>query len=126
MINVISKGNFKNTEHLFEKIKMDNYKLSVLHKFGKIGVNLLAANTPVDTGLTASSWRYQIYKDGNTMKLSFHNDNIVNGCQVAVLLQYGHATKNGGWVEGIDYINPALKPIFDDLANELWQEVTIK
>lgn len=80
--------------------------------------------TPVNSGLTASSWYYEIVRDGDTLRLEFHNSNIQNGwCPIAILLQYGHAARDGSWVEGTDYINPAIQPLFDKLAKDAWKEV---
>lgn len=96
----------------------------ILRKYGEQGVKALAAATPKDTGYTASAWHYEVSKsDYGIWSLEFYNDNINNGIPIALLLQLGHATRNGGWVEGIDYINPALKPVFDELAIALFEEV---
>lgn len=89
------------------------------------GVNALAASTPVDSGLTASSWSYEIETDGNRVSISWINTHRVNGVNVAVILQYGHGTGTGGYVQGVDYINPAIKPIFDDIADNVWKQVTL-
>ena len=105
---------------------MRNDYLNVLEKYGHIGVLALQANTPKDTGLTADSWNYEIEenKKKGLVTLRFINSNVVDDwANVAVLIQYGHATRNGGWVEGIDYINPSLKPVFDQLANQVWAEI---
>ena len=95
-----------------------------LDKYGRMGVEALAANTPVNTGLTARSWYYKIHKTSGSITLTFYNSNIQNGVPIAIILHYGHGTRNGGWVEGIDYINPALRPIFDKIADDAWREVT--
>lgn len=87
------------------------------------GVTALIAATPKDSGITASSWTYEIVREGNVITIWFKNDNIENGFNVAVGLQYGHGTGDGGWVEGYDYINPALRPIFDEIADSVWKEV---
>jgi hypothetical protein len=98
--------------------------LRVLNKYGQMGVELLAANTPVDTGLTASSWYYEIEETDNGTSIIWKNSNEKNGwANIALLLQYGHATGTGGYVRGIDYINPALQPVFDKLAETAWKEV---
>ena len=98
--------------------------MSDLDKYGKEGVAALASATPVDTGLTASSWSYEIKQKNGSISISFKNSNIQNGVPIAIILQYGHGTRNGGWVQGRDYINPAIQPIFDRIANDAWREVT--
>jgi hypothetical protein len=98
--------------------------LKSLDKYGREGVTALASATPVETGKTASSWYYKIARDKGSITISFHNSNIQNGVPIAIILQYGHGTRNGGWVEGRDYINPAIQPLFDKLANNAWREVT--
>jgi hypothetical protein len=98
--------------------------MSNLDRFGKEGVAALSSATPVNTGLTASSWYYEIKHEKGCSTISFHNSNIQNGVPIAIILQYGHGTNNGGWVEGRDYINPAIQPIFDKITNEAWKEVT--
>ena len=95
----------------------------VLDKYGKAGVEALEKATPKDTGTTAKSWRYVIVKEEGRYRIEFHNDNISDWANVAILIQYGHGTRNGGYVEGIDYINPALAPVFNDLASQAWEEV---
>lgn len=95
-----------------------------LEQYGERGVAALAAATPVDTGLTAQSWYYTIKRQNGKITISFCNSNIVNGVPIAIVLQYGHATRNGGWIEGLDYINPAIQPIFDELTKNAWKEVT--
>ena len=123
MITLSKSGDFsKLTSHL-QKLKKVAH-ISILDKYGKRGVEALSAATPVDTGLTAGSWYYEIKNEGNVATLSFFNSNVQNGVPIAIILQYGHGTGTGGWVEGIDYINPALRPIFDELANNIWREVT--
>lgn len=97
---------------------------NTLERFGAIGVNALAAATPTETGATASSWYYEIKRDGRSYSIIWGNSNVVDGRPIAVLLQYGHGTGTGGYVQGRDYINPALRPIFDQIANEAWRAVT--
>lgn len=118
-----SKGGFNETERLLKKSLGRDY-ISILNRYGEMGVMALELASPVDTGLMASSWRYEIEQNGSSISLVFHNDDIENGCNVAILVQYGHGTKNGYYIQGVDYINPALKPIFDDLADKAWKEVT--
>lgn len=122
MISVKVLGSFKNTESFLKKAIKSDPK-SILDKYGRLGVRELSAVTPVDTGKTANSWSYEIEKTSTGYALYFNNDNIPNGIPVAILLQYGHATKNGGWVEGIDYINPALKPVFEKMATDLYKKI---
>lgn len=123
MINVKHKGNFlKTTRYLANAEKAVNVNL--LKKYGELGVAALSAATPVDTGVTASSWFYKIKQEPGKVTLSFCNNHRVKGVMIAIILQYGHGTRNGGYVRGRDYINPALKPVFDKLANDAWEEVT--
>ena len=98
-------------------------KIDILDKYGDEGVSALASLTPVETGKTASSWSYKIVREKDHISIQFLNSNINDGVAIAVILQYGHATRNGGWVEGRDYINPAIQPIFDRIANDAWKEV---
>lgn len=123
MISIRHKGDFANLTKYLEKAKR-SAKISDLERFGKEGVAALASATPIDSGLTANSWYYKIKREKGVVTISFHNSNIQNGVPIAIILQYGHGTNNGGWVEGRDYINPAIQPIFDNLANEAWKEVT--
>lgn len=124
MITFHSKGDWKKTRNFLRRAVLDK-ELAVLNKYGKKGVEALTSMTPIDTGLTASSWYYQIVREDNgQIALQFCNSNIKEYVPIAVILQYGHATKSGTWVEGQDYINPALKPIFDQIADEVWREVT--
>ena len=98
--------------------------MAILEKYAKEGVNALAEGTPIDSGETANSWNYEIRATRNGAVIYWTNSNIVNGVPIAMILQYGHGTRNGGYVQGIDYINPALQPIFDKMSNEVWREVT--
>ena len=123
MIKVTQKGDFKHIDGFFKRAIELQY-ISQLEKYGEEGVRLLSEATPVDTGTTAASWRYEVEKKNGFYSIYFVNDNAPSGVKVAILLQYGHATKNGGWVEGIDYINPALKPLFEKLADNAWLEIT--
>jgi hypothetical protein len=123
VVQMSEKGDFKKT-FKFLKAMQEKKFLSNLNKYGERGVQLLSENTPRDTGLTASSWYYKIEDDGETLTLTWYNSNIKKDYfNVALMLQYGHATKNGGWIEGIDYINPALKPLFDEMEKDIWEEV---
>lgn len=123
MIEFRQKGDFKKLSSFLEKAKKP-IKSSILDKYGKEGVAALSSATPVDSGLTASLWHYKIEMNKNTCSISFYNDNVENYVPIAIILQYGHATRNGGYVKGRDYINPAIQPIFDKIANEAWREVT--
>ena len=123
MITFRQKGDFSKLTRYLEKVK-SVVKLSDLDKYGKEGVAALASATPVDTGLTASSWSYEIKHQNGRVSITFKNSNIQNGVPIAIILQYGHGTRNGGWVQGRDYINPAIQPIFDQIANNAWREVT--
>ena len=125
MITFKEKGNFSKLNTYLEKIK-ESIKIGNLDKYGRDGVAALSSATPKETGKTASSWYYEIKRDNGSVSINFNNTNINKGVPIAIILQMGHATRNGGWVEGIDYINPALKPIFERLANEAWEEVTKK
>lgn len=122
MIEARLKGNTKKLDNFFERL-LEGVNIGKLDKYGKQGVQALMNATPVDTGLTKYSWYYTITNEKGNVRLSFHNSHINNGVNIALILQYGHATRNGGWVEGIDYINPALQPIFQKLADEAWKEV---
>lgn len=122
MITFTSKGNFDNLTNYLEKIK-NKFDISKLDKYGKQGVQALSAATPVRTGLTASSWGYKILNENGRISIVFTNSHIEKGTPIAIILQYGHATRNGGWVEGIDYINPTIKPLFEKMTNEIWKEV---
>ena len=123
MIKFRQKGDFSKLTRYFERVK-EVVKLGELDKYGREGVAALESATPVDTGLTASSWRYEIDHGKDSVSISFYNDNIQNGVPIAIILQYGHGTRNGGWVQGRDYINPVIRPLFDKIADEAWKEVT--
>ena len=123
MIGFRQKGDFSKTTKFLTKLKQ-NVDISTFEKYGKKGVAALASATPVDSGLTANSWYYKIEKTNGSISLLFCNSNIQNGVPIAVSLQYGHGTRNGGWVQGRDYINPAIQPIFDQIVKEAWGEVT--
>lgn len=123
MITIKQTGNFNKVTGWLERIK-EVARLGILDKYGKLGVEALSAATPVDSGLTASSWSYEIQNDGNSASISFNNSNVNRGINIAIILQTGHGTGTGGWVQGRDYINPAIQPIFDQLAEEAWREVT--
>lgn len=123
MITFRQKGDFSKLTRYFQRVK-ERVRRSDLDKFGRAGVAALESATPIDTGLTASSWYYKVEITKESARISFHNSNIQNGVPIAIILQYGHGTGTGGWVEGRDYINPAIQPIFDSIANNAWEEVT--
>lgn len=124
MISIRTKGSFDKTEKMLKKSLGRDYR-SILEKYGQQGVLALTAATPIDTGLTALSWDYEIEQRSDYISVVWKNTNVQKGyCNVAIILQYGHGTRNGGYVEGRDYINPALQPIFDQLADAAWKEVT--
>lgn len=123
MITFRQKGDFSKLTRFLERAK-EAVHLGDLDKYGRQGVAALSSATPVDSGLTAESWYYEIENKNGSATIKFNNSNIQNGVPIAIILQYGHGTRNGGWVEGRDYINPAIQPIFDEIANEAWREVT--
>ena len=123
MISFRHKGDFSKTLGFLERAK-EAVKIGDLDKYGREGVAALSSATPVDTGLTASSWYYEIERKGDSVSINFNNSNIQNGVQTAVILQYGHGTGTGGWVQGRDYINPSIQPIFDSIVERAWKEVT--
>lgn len=123
IIQFKQKGDFSKTEKFLKKLRKLDLD-SVLDKYGKLGVDALSKATPVDTGKTAASWGYKITKARDVVTITWTNSNVNNGVPIALLIQYGHGTGTGGYVQGIDYIKPAIRPIFDDLAKALWEEVT--
>lgn len=123
MVKFRHKGNFRKLDKYLINVKKAS-KFKNLDKFGEEGVAALASATPIDSGKTAQSWYYKIENQNGRVSITFNNSNISNYVNIAVILQYGHGTKNGGWVEGRDYINPAIQPIFDKIAEKAWGEVT--
>lgn len=117
------KGDFKKTERLLKKSFGNDYR-KILEKYAQQGVEALSLATPIESGETAASWDYEIIQNEGTLSIIWKNYNVNKGVNIAVILQYGHATRHGGYVQGRDYINPALRPIFDDLAEAAWKEVT--
>lgn len=123
MISFRQKGDFSKLTRFLEKAK-NVVRIGDLDKYGREGVAALSSATPVDSGLTASSWYYKVEHTNGSAKINFYNSNIQNGVPIAIILQYGHGTGNGGWVQGRDYINPAIQPLFDKIAENAWREVT--
>ena len=123
MISFKNKGDFSKVTRYFKRVQNTVQNIN-FDKYGRAGVDALASATPVDTGLTSRSWYYEIKKSKGNVTISFGNTNIQNGVPIAIILQYGHATRNGGWVQGIDYINPAIQPIFNKITENAWKEVT--
>lgn len=122
VITVTQHGQFRKAYSFLERC-LEVGKFGYLDKYGRKGVEALAQATPKDTGRASTSWRYEIHREDGVVRLEWHNDDIEGGYNVAVLVQYGHATKSGSWVEGVDYINPALRPIFDEIKNDVLKEV---
>ena len=118
-------GDLRKTKGFLKAASLFN-PIGVLEKYAKKGVDALSKAVPVDSGKTAASWDYEIIKGKDFYQINWLNSNINKGVPIAIILQYGHGTRNGGYVQGIDYINPAMRPIFDDLADEAWKEVTSK
>lgn len=123
MIKFKQKGDFSKITKYFKRASEFARDID-FDRYGREGVAALKAATPVNTGLTSNSWYYKIVKTKGSTTITFNNSNIQNGVPIAIILQYGHATRNGGWVEGRDYINPAIQPIFDELAKKAWREVS--
>lgn len=123
MIRFTHKGDFSKLTRFLERVK-EVVKLSDLDKYGRAGVEALTSATPKESGKTASSWSYAIEHANGSVRINFTNSNINDGVPIAIILQFGHGTGTGGWVEGRDYINPAIQPIFDQIVNNAWREVT--
>ena len=122
MITVTHTGNYSDIDKFLKFITQEKYLRSI-YRYAKKGVEALSNATPVDSGKTASSWNSEIIVGTNSINIYWNNDNINKGVNIAVILQYGHGTRNGGYVQGRDYINPAIRPVFDKMAEELWKEV---
>jgi hypothetical protein len=123
MITIRQEGDFSKLTSFLERAK-EVVRISDLDKYGREGVAALASATPVDSGKTADSWHYKIEQKQGSVSIVFYNSNVNDGVPIAIILQYGHGTRNGGWVEGIDYINPAIQPIFNKIVDSAWREVT--
>lgn len=122
-IEVRVTGDFSKTTSFLNRLQNKDY-MSIIKEYAERGVDILRSATPVDTGRTADSWYYEITQDHNQTTINWCNSNVNEGVYIAAIIQYGHGTGTGGYVQGIDYINPALRPVFDALANECWKEVT--
>ena len=123
MIQFRQKGDFSKLTRYLERMK-NAIRLGVLDKYGQAGVSALSSATPVESGLTASSWYYEVVHERESAQIIFSNSHVNKGVPIAIILQYGHGTGTGGWVQGRDYINPAIQPVFDKIANDAWREVT--
>lgn len=123
MVVFTHKGDFKNTERFFKGVPKIKYR-QILEKYAKQGVAALASATPVDSGITAGSWDYELKVSPGSYSIAWTNSNVVDGVPIAIILQYGHGTSTGGYVQGRDYINPAIQPIFDKISESLWREVS--
>lgn len=122
LISFRHRGNFKKTKRFFKRTSDRDY-LSILDIYGRMGVEALSSSTPIDSGKTAESWSYEIEKTGDKTTIYWINTNTNQGVNIAVILQYGHGTGTGGYVQGRDYINPAMRPVFDMIADQAWREV---
>jgi hypothetical protein len=123
LIKLSSRGSFKNVEAFLGRMKRRE-QFAGLEKYGPIGVNALAAATPKESGETASSWYYEIFSRPGYFSIRWANSNMEEGISIAAIIQYGHGTGDGGYVQGIDYINPVMRPIFQQIADDMWREVT--
>lgn len=124
MIGIKQKGDFTHTEKFFKRIKT-NQIYKELNKYGVLGATMLAMYTPIRTGKTASSWDYKIEQTDGQIAIYWTNDNLTKtGIPIAILIDYGHGTRNGGYVQGRHYISPAIQPVFDEIAESVWREVT--
>lgn len=123
MIVIVDEGDYDKAEKYLKDLKA-LARVSLLQKYGNLGVSALMQATPKDSGLTAASWFFTVEDDGDTSSINFCNSHINQGVPIAIILQYGHGTGTGGYVQGRDYINPAMQPVFDKIVNDLWKEVT--
>lgn len=123
MIKVTTRGSFRNAEQFFSRVK-NRQQFARLERYGPLGVRALASATPVDSSDTANSWYYEIIKRPGYFSIQWLNSNMEDGVSIAAIIQYGHATGNGGRVQGVDYVNPAMRPIFEQIATDMWKEVT--
>lgn len=122
MISVKSSGSFDKTVSFLKFLK-SNKIFNVLDRYGRIGVYLLSRATPIETGETSKSWSYKVSHTKGKHSLSFYNDHVEDGVNIAIIIQYGHGTGTGGFVQGIDYINPVIKPLFEKILDDVWRQV---
>lgn len=122
MIYATSSGSFKKTESFLDFLKSDKMFTNLDH-YGRVGVDALSSATPIDTGETAHSWSFDIKRQNGRVSINWYNDHTHNGVHIAIILQYGHGTGTGGWVDGRDYINPAMRPVFDRILEDVWRQV---
>lgn len=122
-IKLVSKGNFKKTENFLKRAKNGDF-FKMLDSYGEKGVQALSQATPVDTGLTAKSWSYRIVKTRRSIGIEWYNTNVNKGVNIALMIQYGHGTPSGHYIRGRNYIKPAIQPIFKELEDKVWKEVT--
>lgn len=123
MINATSPGNFSQTTKFLEYLK-SGVMYKGLDSYGRRGVDALASATPWESGETAQSWAYNIKRSRNWISIGWYNTHVINGVNIAVIIQYGHGTGTGGYVQGIEYINPAIRPIFEAILDDVWRQVT--
>lgn len=123
MFKITQRGDWSKTTEYLKRVNRAFYT-GVFDRYGQEGVNALASATPIDSGATASSWSYKVTRENGKISIHWTNSNVNDGVNIAVILQYGHGTGTGGYVEGVDYINPALVPIFTEMIESLWKEVT--
>ena len=123
MLTFSQSGDFGNTERFLKNVNNDSF-FANLESYGQAGVRALADNTPRDSGKTAQSWGYKVIRSRTNPGIEWYNTNVNDGTSVAILIQYGHATKSGGYISGRDYINPVIRPIFDKIAADIWKKVT--
>jgi len=123
MLTITSSGSFKHTEAFLHAMERFNI-LSILHSYGALGVQALSSHTPIDSGRAAASWSYKVGRQGSRYFIDWYNSDVEDGFPVVIMLQFGHGTRTGGYVQGRDFINPAIKPIFDHIESEVWKVVT--
>jgi hypothetical protein len=124
LITITTTGSFKNTQDFLDHVGQLNIQ-SILASCGQMGVSALSAATPEETGRAAHSWSFEVSRSGGLYELAWTNSDIENGFPVVIMLQMGHGTGTGGYVQGRDFINPAIQPVFDKIANIVWKAVTL-